>query len=88
MSSTPKKDLNGMFGCTEMTMNDKEYHMLEEMRPHVQGHFQTLHMFGNHLFLDGLYQWNLWSTYYFENANIINSKKINYIPFFYFVNTF
>ena len=43
---TPKKDLNGMFGCTEMTMNDKEYHMLEEMRPHVQGHFQTLHMFG------------------------------------------
>lgn len=43
---TPKKDLNGMFGCTKMTNNDYEYKMLEEMRPHVQGHFQTLHMFG------------------------------------------
>lgn len=43
---TPKKDLNGMFGCTEMTNNDKEWEMLKSMKPHVTGHKQTIQMFG------------------------------------------
>ena len=43
---TEKKDLNGMFGCTEMTKYDKEWEMLKSMEPHVTGHKQTIQMFG------------------------------------------
>tara|TARA_B100000902_G_scaffold273567_1_gene259490 strand:- start:555 stop:1241 length:687 start_codon:yes stop_codon:yes gene_type:complete len=43
---TEKKDLNGMFGCTEMTKYDKEWEMLKSMEPHITGHKQTIQMFG------------------------------------------
>jgi uncharacterized protein (DUF924 family) len=43
---TAKKDLNGMFGCTEMTKYDKDWEMLKSMEPHVTGHKQTIQMFG------------------------------------------